>query len=121
MFVPNCPDEAVFLPAGFRFPRADKRADGLPFRLVTHGSLLERYGIHVLLGAMAQLKTSIPDLKLEVIGSGEYESELIAQAHRWAWTKPCIFRDRSVERMAERLLKADIGVGPSCSISYPTR
>ena len=45
-------------------------ADGPP-TLITHGTLVERYGVDVVIRAMAILRSSCPDLTLRVVGSGE--------------------------------------------------
>ncbi|HYW27762.1 MAG TPA: glycosyltransferase [Terriglobales bacterium] len=39
--------------------------------LVTHGTLVERYGVHVAIQALALLRRSWPDLTLRVVGGGE--------------------------------------------------
>src|SRR5439155_24949014 len=46
------------------------------FRLVTHGTLLHRYGIQTLLEAVALLRGRIPGLHLQIIGDGEYRPAL---------------------------------------------
>jgi glycosyltransferase involved in cell wall biosynthesis len=39
--------------------------------LITHGTLVERYGVHVAIQALALLRCSWPDLTLRVVGGGE--------------------------------------------------
>lgn len=56
-------------PTGLR-PAVDAGAGEGPY-LVTHGSLLPRYGTHVAVEALARLRCAWPDLRLQVIGSGE--------------------------------------------------
>src|SRR5205807_1277356 len=91
--VPNGPDERIFLAhvrdaqagGGRRQatdPGLDCRLPPTAYRLVTHGTLLERYGIQTLLEAMALLRARVPGLHLEIIGEGEYRLALEALAAR---------------------------------------
>jgi len=74
--IPNVPDEK------FASHRSSLNSDNDYFRLVTHGSLLEIYGIQTLLRAVPLLIEEIPQLKVEIVGDGEYRPELerIAQS-----------------------------------------
>jgi glycosyltransferase involved in cell wall biosynthesis/peptidoglycan/xylan/chitin deacetylase (PgdA/CDA1 family) len=143
VFIPNCPDERMFLanvdPVSLRrlaaagvavgptegnatdHDRRSARDNPKPanvFRLVTHGSLLERYGIQILIEAVANLRgkhseARIPGIKLDVIGSGEYESELMELAHKLSLDETVRFVGLvPFEEMASHLLEADVGVGP---------
>ncbi len=60
--IENVPDEEVFHPLPSVLP-----GDG-HFRLVTHGSLLERYGVQTLLQAVPLLLQEIPELEVWVAG-----------------------------------------------------
>jgi glycosyltransferase involved in cell wall biosynthesis len=44
--------------------------------LITHGSLIERYGVQIAIRAMAELKSVWPGLTLRVLGDGEYRPRL---------------------------------------------
>ncbi|HEV3311084.1 MAG TPA: glycosyltransferase family 4 protein, partial [Chloroflexota bacterium] len=113
IFIPNCPDERLFLAGAGNRDEIRSRRTKTEFRLVTHGTLLERYGIQLLLAAVVRLRERIPGLRLEVIGSGEYESALKTESRRLEiqdlveFTGPVPF-----ERVAARLLQSDLGVGP---------
>lgn len=50
---------------------ADCPGDSAGRYLVTHGTLVERYGTHLAIEALARLRDGWPDLRLQVIGSGE--------------------------------------------------
>jgi glycosyltransferase involved in cell wall biosynthesis len=57
-------------------PWNGSRPSGVPDRtaaptLVTHGTLVERYGVHVAIQALGLLRGSWPDLTLRVVGGGE--------------------------------------------------
>jgi glycosyltransferase involved in cell wall biosynthesis len=47
--------------------------------LVTHGTLVERYGTHLILEALASLP--VPDVRLRVVGTGEQLPLLLDRAH----------------------------------------
>lgn len=46
------------------------------FRVITHGSILYRYGIQTLIKAVPLLIKEIPDISVEIIGDGEYRKHL---------------------------------------------
>jgi glycosyltransferase involved in cell wall biosynthesis len=62
---------------GRAWPAAERPASA---RLVTHTTLVERYGVQVAIRAMALLRDEWPDLVLEVLGEGEYSPALRALA-----------------------------------------
>jgi glycosyltransferase involved in cell wall biosynthesis len=67
--IENAPDEDIFHP--LTLPQENGH-----FRLVTHGSLLERYGVQTLLRAVPLLVGEIPNLEVWVVGDGEYRPAL---------------------------------------------
>jgi len=46
------------------------------FSLICHGAMLKRYGQHVAIRAIALIKEEIPNVRLNILGYGEYEDEL---------------------------------------------
>jgi glycosyltransferase involved in cell wall biosynthesis len=122
--VPNVPDPSIFLSrvAGSKTQiaagtppccEAEPRAGDGRFRLVTHGTLLKRYGIQTLLEAMAHLGKRIPGLHLDVIGDGEYRPELERLAASLDLGDVVTFTGRiPFDQVAPRLLQADVGVVP---------
>ena len=72
--VPNVVDTDVFAPGAPRLP-------GIPPRLVTVGSLIERKGHRHLIAALARLRRDGLGLKLDVIGDGPLRADLEALAH----------------------------------------
>jgi glycosyltransferase involved in cell wall biosynthesis len=51
------------------------KKDGF-FHVVTHGSVIRRYGIQVLIRAVPVLLKEIPNLRVDVVGDGEYLPEV---------------------------------------------
>lgn len=74
----NTADDRVFWP---RVAEPEAQADG-KFLVVTHGAILERYGIQVLVDALPKVAAEVPNLEVQVFGEGEYRSALEAQARR---------------------------------------
>lgn len=70
--VMNVPEPHLFAPKGE--PRPDS------FEIITHGSLLKRYGIQTLIEAVPLLREEISGLKVWVVGDGEYRRDLEALA-----------------------------------------
>jgi glycosyltransferase involved in cell wall biosynthesis len=70
--VMNVPESHLFQPNG-------AEPDG-HYQIITHGSLLKRYGIQTLIEAVPAIRADIPDLRVWVVGDGEYREELEALA-----------------------------------------
>jgi glycosyltransferase involved in cell wall biosynthesis len=49
---------------------------GDKFEIITHGSLLKRYGIQTLIEAVPAIRSEIPNLKVWIVGDGEYGDDL---------------------------------------------
>jgi glycosyltransferase involved in cell wall biosynthesis len=83
--VPNTP-AVIVLPDAW-----DSAPDSAPF-LVTHCSLVERYGVQVAIRALAQMRPEWPDLTLRVLGEGEYKGALVELTHELGLDDRVIFR-----------------------------
>lgn len=59
------------MPAGTGATEANGANRAGPPTLVTHTTLVERYGVHVIIQALALLRERWPELRLRVIGGGE--------------------------------------------------
>lgn len=72
----NSADERIFTPAApeARAATVGER-DGV-FRIVTHGTILERYGIQVLIDALPRVIAQLPEARVDVFGEGEYRAAL---------------------------------------------
>lgn len=70
----NVPDESIFSPAKVTSPR--ESLNGAPFRVMTHGSILERYGLSTLIKSIPLLVNRIPDLEVLIVGDGQYRGVL---------------------------------------------
>lgn len=67
----NSADEAIF--DATRFPSTP---DPDRFTLICHGSIEERYGLDLVVEAVGRLQESIPEIRFDIYGQGEYSGEL---------------------------------------------
>jgi glycosyltransferase involved in cell wall biosynthesis len=124
--VPNVPDERVFL-ARLTCSKADgarrkQPARSSAFRLVTHGTLLQRYGIQTLLEAVAALRSRIPGLHLQIIGDGEYRPALEQLAARLALGDVVTFSGHvPFDQVAPALEGAAVGIVPMWAPFVPNK
>lgn len=63
--IPNCPDEKLFDPTRF-----DGRGNGR-FTVIYHGAVVPRYGLDVLVRAVADARSQCSDLCLRILGDGD--------------------------------------------------
>ncbi len=71
--VTNSPDPRIFVPGTNRAAR-DPRKRG-DFTLVCHGTITHRMGLDLAIRAVDSLRERIPELRLRVVGGGDYFSE----------------------------------------------
>lgn len=99
--VMNAPDPRWF----HRGWRAGRHGGGR--RIVSHGTLVERYGFDVLLRALVD----VPGATLDVLGEGEARPGLERLARELGLTGRVAFAGHvPLERVAERVAAADVGV-----------
>jgi glycosyltransferase involved in cell wall biosynthesis len=110
----NCPDEAIFAPQG---PRAFGRR-GDSFEIVTHGAVLHRYGIQVLIEALPAILAEAPEARVQVFGEGEHRRELEELARRLGVADRVRFRGLApLDDLLAALRGADVGfVGMLCDL-----
>ena len=103
----NVPDETLFSANG-----AGGAAGGRDeFLVLTHGSILQRYGIQTLIRAVPYLRDEIPNLLVEVLGEGDYREELEALAAELDVVQYVRFSDFvPIEQVPAAIARADIGV-----------
>jgi glycosyltransferase involved in cell wall biosynthesis len=110
------PPHAIRAPVFGRVPRTPP--GDAAFVIVTHGLILERFGIQVLLDALPRIAQVIPHVRLQVIGRGEYRSELERRARKNGVADRVEFRDWvPVEELPELIARANVGyVGMLCDL-----
>jgi len=101
----NVPDENVFQ----HTPTSHKKQNH--FCLITHGSLTQHYGVQTLIKAVPLLKDDIPNLKVMIVGDGEYRSQLEEMAQSLGVDSHVVFTGLvPFERVPSLIAEADIGV-----------
>jgi len=110
--VMNTPDERVF---GERRAPTAPPGDGEELRVVYHGGLAERFGVEVLVRAVATLRRRDRPVRLDVFGSDAEAAARIAalaaaEAPDGIHVAP---QPTPVEQIPARLAEADLGVVPT--------
>jgi glycosyltransferase involved in cell wall biosynthesis len=101
----NVPDESVFHHA----PTSHKKKKC--FCLVTHGSLTQHYGVQTLIKAVPLLTDGIPNLKVMIVGDGEYRPQLEEMAQSLDVGSHVVFTGLvPFESVPSLIAEADIGV-----------
>lgn len=84
-----------------------------PFRIVTHGTIIKRYGHEVLIRAMAVVLKQLPNVHLDIIGRGNLEEELKQLTYELGLQDHITFCGFvSEEALLSRLRAAHCGVVP---------
>lgn len=102
-------DETVFTRSA---TTAEGGGDGSTFTLVSHGTIEEHYGLDTVLRAVALLRDELPDLRLEVYGSGSYLPALHRLAAELGVEDVVRFSDGFVPmpQLVDAIAAADAGV-----------
>jgi glycosyltransferase involved in cell wall biosynthesis len=92
------------------------------FEIITHGSLLKRYGIQTLIEAIPLLRSEMPSLKVWIVGDGEYREELEALA-RETGVEDCVDFTGWVkhEEVASYIDRCAIGIVPMLYNQLPNK
>ena len=112
----NGVDAATLIPKGWSPPQSPEK-DG--FVVFCHGTIEERYGQDTIVEAVALLRDELPDLRFVLAGKGSYTATIAELAD--ARGVGDIYRDEgfvSLERLADLLAAADVGVVAQKASSY---
>jgi glycosyltransferase involved in cell wall biosynthesis len=88
--------------------------------LVIQTTFIERYGVHIAIQAMAELRKDWPELTLQLLGDGECRSSLIALTARLGLTDRVVFSPGYVpwRQAMEQVRRATIGIVPILAEGY---
>jgi glycosyltransferase involved in cell wall biosynthesis len=93
------------------------RRSAAPITFVYHGTLVERYGIDVLLRAFSQAQARAPGkaIRLRVYGDGDFRPEALRLTEALGLSKTVDFSSGflSVDKLPPLLAQADVGVVPN--------
>ncbi len=118
--VMNCPDERIFDPAqadDSRRADADRTADAVHtdgrFVVIHHGGIMQRYGVDLLVRAVAQVRPEIPGVALELYGAGDYRPAVERLVAELGLTDIVRFHGQlPIEQLPAAIRGADVGVAP---------
>lgn len=112
VIVMNTPDDIIF---GAPQPlRPARHVPGGPFTLIYHGGILARYGVDVLLRAVPHLLADIADLRVEVYGTGDFQTEAQTLARSLGLDAVVRFHGRlALEAIPAAIAASDLGVVPN--------
>ena len=119
----NLPDENIFRGGkDFKWPRSNQHG----IKLIYTGTIGERHGLQTAIKGLALLVDHIPDIHLQIVGNGDYKSELIELTHSLDLEKYVSFNSPvPLEEIPDLLLNSDIGIclqeGKFNEIAFPTK
>lgn len=107
--VMNVADESVFHPPEL----GNEHPCSAEFRLIYHGTIVERYGLDLAIRAIDQVKHDIPNIHLTVLGWGAYIPTLTQMIQELDLNRHVTINEpRPAEELAEIIWTADVGVVP---------
>jgi glycosyltransferase involved in cell wall biosynthesis len=115
-FVTNVPEDELFRPREVASPAED----GL--HLISHGSVLKRYGLQTLVRAVPPLKEKLGKVHVWIVGDGEYRVELESLAAALGVTEDVTFTGMVPhEDVAGYIGRCQIGVCPMLYSQLPNK
>ena len=120
----NTPQESVFKNSAFL--NQEYKTNG-HFRIMYHGSIVERHGLDLLAKSAAMLKDRIPGLKVMVYGEGEFVPQFLEEVKKQNIEDILEYYGKvSLDEIAGAIPQIDVGVipnriGPFTQINFPVR
>ena len=99
---------------------ATDRERGPGFRLLYHGTFTHRYGVDLLLDAVARLRDEVPGLTLTMLGAGDARDDLLTRRARLGLEDRVTISSHMVDAAAlpAQIAAADAGVVPTRSDTF---
>jgi len=109
--VMNVADESIFHRAEAPPARA---TPGRPFRLIYHGTIVERYGLDLAIRAIDQVRRDIPQIHLTILGRGTYVETLRQMVRELGLAQHVTIHNdlRPARELPAIIRTADLGVVP---------
>ena len=109
--VMNVADDRIFHP---RLELSIRSSGKNGFRLIYHGSFLERYGLDLAIRAIDQVRDDIPRIHLTLVGSGEYLPQLVQMIEELELNQQVtIEKLHLAEELPDLIRSCDLGVVPN--------
>ena len=119
------PSDKVSVVMNVADTRVFGRRPGLPersemdgqFRLIYHGTFTYRYGVDLIIEAVAKVRSRIPGIKLTLLGGGDARRDLLALRHELDLDDAVDISQDVVHanELATQLWQADVGIVPNRS------
>jgi len=107
--VMNCPDERLFDPATM----PSRRPPDGRYVVIYHGAIVRRYGVDLLVEAVASVRQDIPGIQLELYGGGDLLPEIEHLVMQRGLMEIVNFRGHQpLEAMPAAIAAADVGMAP---------
>jgi glycosyltransferase involved in cell wall biosynthesis len=123
--VMNSPKSELFRP---REERDVPRQDGQAFRVVHHGSIVERHGLDLAVRAVAEALNTVPNLRFEIYGRRTPFLEVVLSLARELKISDRVIYggEKTMEEIAVMVSEVDLGLVPNrrnsfTEINMPTR
>ena len=109
--VMNVADEHVFQ---WSDEFVSRKRDNGRFRLIYHGTIVQRYGLDLAIEAVDQVKDDIPGIELVILGKGDYVATLTQMVQERELTQQVTIYDelRPVQELPALIRQADLAVVP---------
>lgn len=108
----NSADPKFLPPLGWHTPPSAS-GEGKPFILMYHGTLAERVGLDTAIRALALACPVVPQIRLDIMGRGEYLPALKQLAEELGVSEKVIFTGpRPYQEVANFVLHGDVGLIP---------
>jgi glycosyltransferase involved in cell wall biosynthesis len=114
--VTNLPDPRIFEPASPSgiIERFERNRTSSHFTIVCHATVVRRLGLDTAIEALAILRTRLPDVRLRVIGSGDYLDNIKALSRRLNVECAVSFEEPvPVEELPAKLAGSTVGLVPN--------
>jgi len=120
--VMNSPDETVFCPVSNKVASHKKT-----FKIMYHGTIVKRHGLHIALESINRLKDIIPNISFHIYGGGDYVTAIQDLIQDLKLNDIVFYHGEvSLEVIAHAIDDIDIGLIPNLKtpfteINFPTR
>lgn len=113
----NSSDEKIFNSAARQSEDATSKRK---FVLMSHGTIVKRYGLDTAIRAITQLKDKIPNIQLNIVGDGEYLPVLRELVSQLGLEKLVRFSDGwlDLDEIPRVIRAADVGLVPVVKSMY---
>ncbi len=109
--IPNTPDDNLF--DYEKYKNQKPKTSNKEFIVISHGTVLKRYGYQVLIKSVPYLKKDIPNLKVMILGTGEFLESLRLLVEQMGIQDYVTFMGYvPLEKVPSIISKAHIGVVP---------